>query len=135
MVTLLRRSQAPPDHLEHGRPGFKGALMPLVQAANGLERHGNYRVLIGSRRFAVPTGHPTFGSGVIQEQSGNGGTPTGWRLIRPISARYWGGLSLRVSERILVSRFERRSRQFLEGPSGRARRNISIACWANSIES
>ena len=50
------------------------------------------------------------------------------RLIWPISARYRDGLSLRVSERILVSRLERRSRQFLEGPSGRERRSISIAC-------
>lgn len=40
------------------------------------------------------------------------------RLIRPISARYLGGLSLRVSERILVSRLERRSRQRRGGPSG-----------------
>ena len=53
---------------------------------------------------------------------------TGWRLIRPISARYPGVLSLRVSERILVSRLESRSRQPFEGPSGRDRRNISIAC-------
>ena len=34
-------------------------------------------------------------------------------LIRPISARYPAGLSLRASERILVSRLERRSRQCL----------------------
>jgi hypothetical protein len=51
-----------------------------------------------------------------------------WGLIRPISARYSGGLSLRASERILVNRLESRSRQFLEGPSGIDRRNISIAC-------
>ena len=49
-------------------------------------------------------------------------------LIRPISARYSGGLSLRVWARILVSRFERRSRQRRGGPSGRERRNISMAC-------
>ena len=40
-------------------------------------------------------------------------------LIRPISARYPAGLSLRVSERILVSRLERRSRRRREGrPAG-----------------
>jgi hypothetical protein len=55
-------------------------------------------------------------------------SPGSCRLIRPISARYLGGLSLRVWERILVSRFERRSRQRREGPSGRDRRNISMAC-------
>ena len=50
------------------------------------------------------------------------------RLIRPISARYPDGLSLRACERILVKRLESRSRQFLEEPSGRDLRNISIAC-------
>jgi hypothetical protein len=54
-------------------------------------------------------------------------SPSG-RLIRPISARYADGLSLRVWARILVSRFERRSRQRRGGPSGRERRNISMAC-------
>ena len=49
-------------------------------------------------------------------------------LIRPISARYRGGLSLRVSERILLRRLERRSRRCRGEPSGRDRRNISIAC-------
>ena len=49
-------------------------------------------------------------------------------FIRPISARYSAGLSLRASERILVRRLERRSRQRLGGPSDRDRRNISIAC-------
>jgi hypothetical protein len=44
---------------------------------------------------------------------------TSGRLIRPISARYLGGVSLRVSERILVGRLERRSRQCRGGPSGK----------------
>ena len=50
------------------------------------------------------------------------------RLIRPIYARYRDGLSLRVSEKILVRRLESRSRQCRGGPSGRDRRKISIAC-------
>jgi hypothetical protein len=50
------------------------------------------------------------------------------RLIRPISARYGDGLSLRIWARILLSRFERRSRQRRGGPSSRDRRNISMAC-------
>jgi hypothetical protein len=50
------------------------------------------------------------------------------RLNRPISARYFVGLSLRASERILVRRLESRSRQRRVCPSGRDRRNISIAC-------
>jgi hypothetical protein len=50
------------------------------------------------------------------------------RLIRPMSARYPGGLSLRVSERISVNRLESRSRQLREEPSGRDRRNISTEC-------
>src|SRR5271157_2040606 len=49
-------------------------------------------------------------------------------LIRPISARYPAGLSLRASERILVKRLESRSRQCRGGPSGRDLRNISMAC-------
>ncbi len=62
------------------------------------------------------------------QAKGDISTLPGGRLIRPISARYSGGLSLRASETILVNRLESRSRQFLEGPSGRDRRNISIAC-------
>jgi hypothetical protein len=57
---------------------------------------------------------------------------TVWAFIRPISARYPAGSNFRASERILVSRLESRSRQRRGGPSGRDRRNISMACWANS---
>ena len=48
--------------------------------------------------------------------------------IRPISARYPAGLILRASERILVNRLESRSRERRGGPSGKERRNISMAC-------
>lgn len=49
-------------------------------------------------------------------------------FIRPISARYPAGLILRASERILVNRLESRSRERRGGPSGKERRNISMAC-------
>jgi hypothetical protein len=57
------------------------------------------------------------------------------RLIRPISARYCGGLSFRIAERILVRRLESRSKEYRRGSSGRDRRNISMACWAKSSAS
>ena len=47
---------------------------------------------------------------------------------RPISAYFSGISSFRVSDRILVRRFERRSRQRRWGPWGSVRRNISIRC-------
>ena len=49
-------------------------------------------------------------------------------LIRPISARYPARLSLRASQRILVKRLERRSRQCRGEPPGRDLRSISMAC-------
>lgn len=49
-------------------------------------------------------------------------------LIRPISARYASGLSLRVSARTLVSRLASWSRRRFEVPFGSERRNISMAC-------
>jgi len=51
------------------------------------------------------------------------------RLIRPISARSYGGPSLRSSAAILVSRFANRSRTGKESlVSGSVRRNISRTC-------
>ena len=52
----------------------------------------------------------------------------GRRSSRPFSEWPTDGLSLRVRARILVSRLESRSRQRRGGPSGRDRRNISMAC-------
>src|SRR4051812_1085748 len=49
-------------------------------------------------------------------------------FIRPISACYPAWLSFLASERILVRRLERRSRQRLGGPSDRHLRNISSVC-------
>src|ERR1035437_8050294 len=48
--------------------------------------------------------------------------------IRPISAYFPGGSSLRASERILVRRLERRSKQRRGAPSGKLRRYISTTC-------
>src|ERR1035438_2061224 len=51
-----------------------------------------------------------------------------WRIYRPISAYFLGGVRLRASETILVSRLDNRPRHRRCAPVGRERRNISRTC-------
>ena len=99
----------------HPRPRFPGRAGRRVAAA-----------LATRRRWR--SAHCTATLALNQERQPSASQCPTCRLIRPISARYLGGVSLRASERILVSRLERRSRQRRGGPSGRDRRNISMAC-------
>jgi len=82
-----------------------------------------------SMRATLHTFHPTAGAALaLTSPRPVPGHCPDCRHNRSISAHSQGSRSLRASLRILVRRFESRSRQEREKPSGRERRNISSTC-------
>src|ERR1017187_8534901 len=85
-------------------------------------------VIFQQRVFSWSQGDSRQVQGGAISQNAVSGQCTRSPHIRPISAYFPGGSSLRTIARILVSRLESRSRHRRGAPSGKLRRYISTTC-------